>query len=135
MIYNSNMNNLSWLKMKMDIREWMTDKAGDTYWDYGSHIKKNKQTKKQMNHLFGKFLSTLLCWHGAHHFVSIPWYFQILSCMHFSTGQLLKQIQNDHMKLVSLWERMNDKNNENRTHPGKWYRRARIWKILTLDTF
>ena len=129
MIYNSNMNNLSWLKMKMDIREWITEKAGNTYWDYWSHIKKNKQTNKKTDEpSFWKIpFSTFV--------LILCWYFQIQSCMHFSTGQLLKQIQNDHMKLVSLWERMNDKNNENRTHPGKWYRRARIWKILTLNTF
>ena len=97
--------------------------------------KKTNKQKKQMNHFFGKFLSPLLCWQGAHHFVSIPWYFQIQSCMHFSTGQLLKQIKKVTWNLYCFGERMNDKNNENRTHPGKWYRRARIWKILTLNTF
>ena len=41
----------------MDIREWMTDKAGDTYWDYGSHIKKtNKQKNRWTIFLENSFL-------------------------------------------------------------------------------
>ena len=61
-----------------------------------SHKKKKQTNKKTDEPSFWKIpFSTFV--------LILCWYFQIQSCMHFSTGQLLKQIQNDHMKLVSLW--------------------------------
>ena len=83
----------------MDIRERMTDKAGDTYWDYWSHIKKkNKQTKKTDEPFFLENSFLHFCADKAHIIL-----FQFLGIFKFSHACIFRLVNYLNKSKMTTW--------------------------------